>query len=147
MRAATAADLPELLAIEHDCFGATAWSGPTLLQSIGDPLQVVLVTAGVDAFGVVRVVADTADLDRIGTLTQARGHGLGRAVLRSLADHAFGRGAERMLLEVAEDNSGARALYASAGFAEIHRRRGYYAGGVDALVMERGLPIDEPLAR
>jgi ribosomal-protein-alanine N-acetyltransferase len=44
-----------------------------------------------------------------------------------------------MFLEVAEANAAARALYAAAGFAEVGRRRRYYADGGDALVLRRGL--------
>ncbi|MGJ9421929.1 GNAT family N-acetyltransferase [Aeromicrobium sp. CF3.5] len=146
-RLATAADLAALLAIETDCFGDGAWSGPTILRSIEDPLQEVLLSTRGDAYGIIRVVADTADLDRIATLAPVRGQGLGRAVLQALTDRAISRGAQRMLLEVSEDNTSARALYDAVGFTEIHRRRRYYRGGADALVMERGLPIDRPLAR
>ncbi len=40
-----------------------------------------------------------------------------------------------MFLEVATDNAPALALYTAAGFVEVGRRRRYYAGGSDALVM------------
>lgn len=146
-RVATAADLPTLVAIEAACFGAEAWSAAILTRCIDDPLQEVLLAPCEDAYGIVRVVGDTADLDRIATLAPARGQGLGRAVLHALTERAVARGAERMLLEVADDNTNALALYDAVGFVEIHRRRRYYPGGSDALVMERGLPIDGPLAR
>ena len=45
-----------------------------------------------------------------------------------------------MLLEVAESNVGARAFYAAHEYAEISRRRGYYADGDDALVLARAVP-------
>lgn len=48
-------------------------------------------------------------------------------------------GAERVYLEVAEDNPSAQALYVGAGFAQIGRRVGYYRRlrdqKVDALTM------------
>jgi ribosomal-protein-alanine N-acetyltransferase len=44
-----------------------------------------------------------------------------------------------MFLEVSERNAAARALYAAAGFAEVGRRRRYYADGADALVLRRDL--------
>ena len=44
-------------------------------------------------------------------------------------------GAERLLLEVRADNTAARGLYDSAGFRLLQTRRGYYPGGVDALVL------------
>jgi ribosomal-protein-alanine N-acetyltransferase len=44
-----------------------------------------------------------------------------------------------MFLEVAADNAAARSLYAAAEFVEVGRRRRYYAGGADALVLRRKL--------
>jgi ribosomal-protein-alanine N-acetyltransferase len=41
-----------------------------------------------------------------------------------------------MLLEVAESNKNASALYAGVGFVQISRRHGYYPGGEDALIMQ-----------
>ncbi len=47
--------------------------------------------------------------------------------------------AERLLLEVAEDNAAARSLYNRCGFSILARRRGYYrrddGGRADAIVM------------
>jgi ribosomal-protein-alanine N-acetyltransferase len=44
-----------------------------------------------------------------------------------------------MFLEVAAANAPARALYAAAGYQRVGERRGYYAGGIDALVLARPL--------
>ena len=139
VKRATLDDLATLQSIEDACFAAAAWSGRTLQQSVEDPGQDVVLTTTGDAYGVVRVAGDTADLDRIAALPSVRRRGVGREVLSVLTDRAVRRGAVRMLLEVAEDNVAARALYDSTGFSEIHRRRRYYPGGVDAVVMERPL--------
>jgi len=52
-------------------------------------------------------------------------------------------GVSRLLLEVAEDNDAARALYAAAGFTGIARRPAYYrrpdAPAAGALVLARDL--------
>jgi ribosomal-protein-alanine N-acetyltransferase len=40
------------------------------------------------------------------------------------------------MLEVADTNEPALGFYAASGFAEIARRRNYYGGSVDAVVME-----------
>ena len=50
-----------------------------------------------------------------------------------------------MLLEVRHDNEPAVALYAAEGFLEITRRRGYYAAGLDAIVMRREISPSEVL--
>lgn len=139
VRPATAEDITTLLAIEVECFGAGAWGASLLERAIVDPTQDVLLTTSGDAYGVVRVADGTADLDRIAAMPRVRRCGVGRGLLDLLADHAVRRGAQRMLLEVAEDNTGAVTLYQAAGFVEIHRRHRYYEGGVDALVMERSL--------
>jgi len=141
VRPATAEDVRALLAIEVECFGTGAWGASLLESALDDPAQDVVLTTSGDAYGVVRVVDDTADLDRIAAMPQVRRLGVGRGLLDHLLDHAATRGARRMLLEVAADNAGGLALYEAAGFQQIHRRVRYYPGGVDALVMER--PIEK----
>jgi ribosomal-protein-alanine N-acetyltransferase len=44
-----------------------------------------------------------------------------------------------MFLEVAETNAAARALYLRRGYRQVGLRRGYYAPGLDALVLRRTL--------
>ena len=54
------------------------------------------------------------------------------------------RGVTTVFLEVAADNPGAQGLYASLGFVQVGRRKGYYArsgGAVDALVLSVALPL------
>ena len=48
-------------------------------------------------------------------------------------------GANRLLLEVRDDNSGALAFYADRGFVEIDRRPRYYRDGTTAVVLR--LPL------
>jgi ribosomal protein S18 acetylase RimI-like enzyme len=147
LRPATSDDLTALLAIEVECFGTAAWGAPSLDSAIADPDQDVVVTTSGDAYGVLRTVDHTADLDRIAAVPQVRRRGVGRGVLDHLFAHAERRGARRIMLEVAADNTAALRLYAAAGFAEIHRRSRYYPGGVDAVVMERRLADQPPRAR
>lgn len=85
-----------------------------------------------------RMVLDEAELLTIGTDPAARGRGLGRALLTHGLQSLMARGVAKIFLEVAVTNTAAIALYASAGFANAGRRRGYYqhAGrSIDALVM------------
>jgi N-acetylglutamate synthase len=49
-----------------------------------------------------------------------RGRGLARAVLATLAQHAADHRAPHLYLQVATDNTAARRLYESAGFADHH---------------------------
>src|SRR5699024_10487092 len=88
----------------------------------------------------IMLAGDLADLHTIGTLEEGRG--IGRALLGWCEQQAREGGAERMLLEVREDNARARAVYTADGYREIDRRRGYYrirGRRIDALVMQRDL--------
>jgi ribosomal-protein-alanine N-acetyltransferase len=49
---------------------------------------------------------------------------------------AAGTEADRVLLEVREDNEAALGLYAQSGFVEIDRRPRYYRDGAAAVVMQ-----------
>jgi ribosomal-protein-alanine N-acetyltransferase len=48
-------------------------------------------------------------------------------------------GADRLLLEVREDNAGALSFYAARGFVEVDRRPRYYRDGTTAVVMRFGV--------
>lgn len=100
----------------------------------------VFAVGDANAFALGRVVAGEAELLTIATDPRMRRRGLGRAALVAFEAEAAKRGAVRFFLEVAEDNAGARALYAVAGYAECGRRPGYYPardGRVDAIAMEK----------
>jgi ribosomal-protein-alanine N-acetyltransferase len=87
--------------------------------------------------------AGDAELLTVAVVPEARRRGVGASLVTSIGVAALVRGASMMHLEVAEDNSAARALYAKLGYEEAGRRHAYYAGEggfVDALVMRRTLP-------
>ena len=136
IRPATTDDVTPIAAIELACFGTDAWSENLLHAQITGDRHVVLVDDELRAYGSISVVDEVADLDRIATVPSAQGSGLARGLLERLIDRARDLGAGRMLLEVAADNVPALGLYESFGFDTINTRKGYYTGGVDALVME-----------
>jgi ribosomal-protein-alanine N-acetyltransferase len=96
-----------------------------------------------------RTIVDEAEILTLAVLPDARHQGLGRDLLRAAMRKAAMTDAHSMFLEVAEDNSPARRLYASQGFTEVGRRKRYYANGDDALVMRAALlmPLGEDVAR
>lgn len=140
-RQAVVTDVGPIATIEVECFGRAARSEASIRDEIDSARRTVLVhcSDGVLAYGVISVLDDVADLERIAVLPPARRKGLARFMLADLIDRAAGRGATRMLLEVSAANAGAIALYGSSGFAIISRRARYYPDGSDALVMERAL--------
>jgi GNAT superfamily N-acetyltransferase len=69
--------------------------------------------------------ADDCWLEDLYVEDAARGTGLGRAMLEAVIARARERGCVRVELDVDDDNAPARALYASAGFAEKHGGAAY----------------------
>jgi GNAT superfamily N-acetyltransferase len=70
----------------------------------------------------------------------ARGAGVGRALLEAVAGWARDRGCERLVLRVTETNERARHFYASCGFAETGAREPLREGSEqDVLVLSRPL--------
>ena len=91
---------------------------------------------GVATFG---CVADMADLHRVVVHAEARGRGVGAALVRAGIEWAQAVGADRMLLEVRPDNASAVGLYQRLGFVPLSRRGDYYGTG-------GGRPGDVPSA-
>lgn len=152
IRAATSDDADAITLIERSAFGDDAWSSALVENELIAPGRVVVAAEMEDpadvggdpmlvGYASAAVIADVADLTRIAVRPIARRRGVARALLDALLRHAAERGAERMMLEVAETNVPAVELYTWAGFVEIARRRDYYGAGVDAVVMELA-PID-----
>ncbi|MER6573153.1 GNAT family N-acetyltransferase [Streptomyces sp. NPDC001093] len=61
--------------------------------------------------------AHVLQIQGLAVAEEARGRGLGRALIRGAVEEARGRGARRLSLRVLGHNAPARALYESEGFA------------------------------
>lgn len=81
----------------------------------------------VAGFALLRETGDEAELITIAIDPKWRGKGVGSAVLGAALADLRTTPARRLLLEVAEDNPAALALYRRHGFREIARRNAYYA--------------------
>jgi ribosomal-protein-alanine N-acetyltransferase len=141
-------DLAEALAVLHaDAFDAP-WSAPAFASLLDQPG--VILEACRDGFVLIRVAADEAEILTLAVRSPARRAGLGSRLTRRAAECALEAGAARLFLEVAEDNTAARALYARQGFAEAGRRPNYYARSegppVDALLLVLNLTRPLPSA-
>jgi ribosomal-protein-alanine N-acetyltransferase len=94
-------------------------------------------------FALAIALGEEAEVVSLGVLPGHRRCGTGFALLDAICAEAWSRGARRVVLEVAPDNEGARALYARRGFTIIGRRRNYYRrteGLVNALILAVPLP-------
>jgi len=141
IRAAGLRDIDTLESIEKASFGADAWSAQQLRQELQDD-RIVLVHVdefGVQGYASIRLFVPDAELMRIGVGLGSRRQGVGARLLAAVEDAARSRGADRMLLEVADDNDPALRLYRGAGYREVGRRSRYYRSGADAVLMDRSL--------
>ena len=149
VRLATAEDTASVTGLEQTALGADAWSPRLVADGIEGrvPTAVYLVadaatpsaSEGVVGYAAASVVADLAELQRIAVAATHRRTGVASALLAGVEQEALSRHADRLLLEVREDNHGACAFYAARGFAEIDRRPRYYADGTTAVVLMKVL--------
>jgi len=138
IRVALPTEVTATTAIDLACFGREAWSESLVRAAIEDERRTVLVD-DLEAYVVVSVAGDVADLERIAVMPSLRRQGIARQLLDAACAAVSAQGAGRMLLEVAADNEAALGFYEAYGFETISRRAGYYRGGVDALVMQLDL--------
>lgn len=145
LRDATLDDLDAIMQIEHRSFPTDAWSAETMAAELASPHGRYLVDEHdgvVIGYGGVRALQGSpdADIQTIALLSEHRGEGRGRALLRALLAAARERGAREIFLEVRADNPTAEGLYRAEGFEEIGRRPRYYQpDDVDAIVMRSDL--------
>ena len=104
IRAMTAADVPQVAAMERACF-SDPWPEQVIAKELENELSLWLVAAKGETV-----------LGYVGSQTV-----LGEADMMNLAV-----GAELLTLEVRDSNEAAIRLYAALGFTEIGRRPNYY---------------------
>ena len=137
-------DVAAVARLEEDCLGQDAWTEGLVREGIlGDLPTISYLVAELDGevvgHAVTSSAGDIAELQRIAVAAPHRRHGVAAALLARVVDAARRTPADRLLLEVREDNRGALAFYAGQGFVEIDRRPRYYRDGTTAVVMRRPL--------
>lgn len=143
LREMTTADVPDLLPLERDLFGAEGWSAEVFrseLAESGSRFYLLALDDGkVVGYGGLCVYPDDAWVQTLAVRRERWGRGVGGALLRALLAEAVRRDRTTVSLEVRADNARAQELYRRHGFRDIATRRHYYQpSNVDALVMQRG---------
>jgi [ribosomal protein S18]-alanine N-acetyltransferase len=144
IRAATAVDIPAMVALERQAATAAHWS----LQQYEDafstsPRRSILAienSATIQGFLVARATAGEWEIENVVVVADARRRGLASELLGTLLDHVRREKAEAIFLEVRESNLAAHALYEKFGFAETGRRKNYYRDPVEDAIVYR-LPL------
>jgi tRNA threonylcarbamoyl adenosine modification protein TsaD/ribosomal-protein-alanine acetyltransferase len=141
-------DVQRVAAIERASF-PRPWSGGMFLDELVQGRSrywVVLDSVwGILGYAGLMQVEDEGHIMNLAVREDARGMGLGSALLADLLDEATRRGLGRVTLEVRPSNAPAIRLYRSAGFSDAGRRPGYYAdSGEDGVIMWTGELSSQP---
>lgn len=147
IRAAAAADAAPIADLEEVCLGPDAWSATLVAAGVAAELPTVSYLVATDGeevvgYAVTSLAGDVAELQRIAVDPAYRRRGLAASLLREVERLAAEGEAERLLLEVREDNTTAAAFYRSQGFAEVGRRRAYYRDGAAAVVLGKSVDTE-----
>ncbi|MCW2680397.1 MAG: ribosomal protein S18P -alanine acetyltransferase [Frankiales bacterium] len=133
--------LDQVLPIEQELFQPEPWSARLFWSELGqlDTRHYVVAVDGSALVGYAGLCdyPDEAFVQTMAVAPAAQGQGVGALLLTELLEEADRRRQRVVSLEVRADNEPAQRLYARHGFAQSGVRRGYYPGGVDALVLTR----------
>lgn len=147
IRRARPTDIPEIMAIERECF-VEPWDEEVFVQTVEwTPFSFFVAMADGKIRGfVVGCLENTGSavyghVSNLGVTADYRGKGLGRLLVSRLERQFVLDGAEGVLLEVRVSNTDAQEFYRKLGYREAFLLSGYYSNGEDALVMMRDLPL------
>ena len=109
-----------------------AWSGTMIRRILAMPGTFGIVAVQSRQWSMVgfvlgRIAADECEILSIAVAPDHRGAHVGAMLLDGAMHQAAQGGAQKLFLEVAEDNDVARTLYDSRGFVPVGRRPDYYA--------------------
>ena len=129
-----AADLPAIMPVMASAFGTEfgeAWTESQCLGVVSMPGSHLVIARRESAIGFAlsRVIIDECELMLLAVNAQSQRSGIGRDLLDAIIGDARGAKATSVFLEVRSGNP-AISLYASTGFVEVGRRRGYYRGAL-----------------
>jgi [ribosomal protein S18]-alanine N-acetyltransferase len=144
IRRARGADLARLVEIERSVFASDRMSARQWRHHLANRQAEIIVAerAGrVVGAAVVFFHAShrIARLYSIAVAPEARGAGIGEALLASAERRARARGSKSLRLEVRTDNPAAHRLYERRRYRRFGRREGYYEDGAAALRYEKAL--------
>jgi ribosomal-protein-alanine N-acetyltransferase len=147
IRRARPTDIPEIMAIERECF-VEPWDEEVFVQTMEwTPFHFFVALAGGRLRGFIVGCMETTGpatyghISNLGVTGEYRGRGLGRILVSRLEQQFIVDGAEGVLLEVRVSNTGAQEFYRRLGYQEAFLLSGYYSNGEDALVMMKEIPL------
>ncbi|MCL4524631.1 MAG: ribosomal protein S18-alanine N-acetyltransferase [Acidobacteria bacterium] len=160
LRRTNAADLDEILRIQHACPEAAQWpatewrkfllfpEGPSRTTPAAGRAWVAESSETVVGFLAGLFLGEEMEILNLAVSPEARRMGVASQLLNVALDFALHDGGKRAFLEVRASNAGAIAFYEGHGFRTTGRRREYYAAPAeDALLLARPLRADDSVPR
>jgi len=132
------AHIPEIAALEKECFGELAWSESLLAQELTfdyKHYKVVLYQDKVIGYGGFSQILNEAHIMNIAIASPYRRKGIGSLLMDALKQKAYTLGITRMTLEVAGSNRPAIEFYLQHNFQLFGIRPDYYSNKEDALIL------------
>jgi ribosomal-protein-alanine N-acetyltransferase len=135
---------PHALAATHKAaFGPqTGWGAGDFANYLADPKTLVIGTE--KCFELVRLAGPEAEILTLATHPDIQRQGRATTVLRDILRHLKTVNVEEVFLDVSDQNTAARALYARCGFTGFALRHNYYKNGTTAICMKAVLSPASP---
>ena len=127
--------LNELANLHQKCFPHKPWSADDFAELKKSGCEII---SSQNGFIVYRATCDEAEIITVGVAPEARRTGIAAAMIGIMEADLKKRGVKHIFLEVAADNTPARALYEQTGFVQVGMRPKYY-DGVDAIIMRKDI--------
>ena len=138
--------LAQLAQIESELFVHDAWSAAQINSLLTQPFNHIIYATDelnqrLVGYCIYSHVFEDAEILKIGTCLDYQQQGIASQLLTAMAQMCQATGAERVLLEVREDNRAALAFYQKHEFEQIAIRKNYYDNHdmtkTHALIMQR----------
>ncbi len=129
--------LPALVALEKECF-SVPWTEGMFVGELDNPAAVYRVIrerGELVAYMGMWLVFDEGQITNVAVSPVHRRKGLASWLIETFISIGKEAGLSCLTLEVRAGNFGAIALYEGFGFQQVGRRKNYYEGKEDALLM------------
>ncbi|MDG1409007.1 MAG: N-acetyltransferase [Octadecabacter sp.] len=130
-----------LAATHKAAFGRQeGWGAGDFAGYLTDPKALVFGTEL--CFALVRLAGPEAEILTLATHPDVQRHGRATTLLRNALRHLAAVNVQEVFLDVSDQNTAARALYARCGFTGFSIRPNYYKNGTSAICMKAVLSAE-----
>ena len=132
-------DEKDIALLERECF-SSPWSENAILESASADTSFFVYTENENILGYagLQIVLDEGYVTNIAVTKEARGRGIGKALVETLVALAKDKSLAFISLEVRESNIPAISLYKKFGFEDKGKRKAFYRHPTeDAIIMTK----------